>query len=106
MLDPRAAADPVQHQAERLRRGGLRHVAVVIAALSTGVACAAPAWRNVDAARDTVAAFEHDQYECREGSRSRTMHRRWGEDRLSPYTVVDEDAVLDCLSARGWRRLP
>ena len=76
----------------------------VVAAIAAGAGCGAPARRNLDPARDTVGAFNHDQYECRERNRHRTMHRRWGEDWRSPYLVVDEEAAATCLEARGWRR--
>jgi hypothetical protein len=78
----------------------------LVAVLGTCAGCGAPAWHNVDPARNTVGAFNHDQYECRERSRYRNAHRRWGEDRLSPYLVVDEDAAVKCLEARGWRPPP
>lgn len=81
-------------------------VRVLLVAALADAGCAARAWRNTDASRNTLAAFNHDQYACREASRYRSAQRRWGEDRLSPATVVDEEAAAECLASKGWRRSP
>jgi hypothetical protein len=30
------------------------------------------------------------------------MHRRWGENPLVPYLVVDEERAAECMKAKGW----
>jgi hypothetical protein len=76
-------------------------LAFVAAALAA--ACAAPQWQNVDASRNTRAAFNWDQDDCRRASLYRNAHLRWGENPLFPYLVVDEERAAQCMKARGWQ---
>jgi hypothetical protein len=74
-------------------------LAVILIALA---GCSAPHWHNVDASRNTRAAFNWDQDACRRNSLYQNMHRRWGENPLVPYLVVDEERAAECMKARGW----
>ena len=69
----------------------------------TLAACGPPRWHNVDASRDTQAAFNWDQDACRRANLYRNANPRWGEDPLSPYLVVDEERAAECMKARGWQ---
>ena len=64
--------------------------------------CGAPPWQNVDASRNTRSAFNWDQEFCRRESLYRNMRPVWGESRLFPYLVVDEERAAECMKARGW----
>ena len=69
----------------------------------TLAACGTPRWHNVDASRDTQAAFNWDEDACRRESLYRNMRPRWGENPLFPYLVVDADRAADCMKTRGWQ---
>ena len=76
---------------------------LLLAVMLTALAgCAAPQWQNVDASRNTRAAFNWDQDACRRESLYRTMHPRWGENPLYPYLVVDDERAAACMRSRGW----
>jgi len=79
----------------------MRWILFVVALLACA-GCAAPTWQNVDASRNTRAAFAWDQDACRRDSLYRNMHPRWGESWSSPYLVVDEERAAECMKARGW----
>ena len=79
-----------------------RRLVAFLSGLAVTIGCAAPAWRNVDAARDTAENFRWDEQQCRELSRYRNANPRWGENPLFPYLVVDEERASACLKARGW----
>ena len=80
----------------------MSRLAVLLAAATTIAGCGATHWPNADPVRNTQAAFNWDSQECREQSRYRNAHRRWGENPLTPYMVVDEERVRECMKARGW----
>jgi hypothetical protein len=81
----------------------MSRVALALCVLVTLTGCGRPPLRNADASRDTRAAFNWDRDDCRRASLYRDSHRRWGENPLSPYLVVDEQRAAECMKARGWQ---